>query len=235
MQRLCATLEWIEQASIVDLQNKKLLADWIGQAGLYHETRKSPHDHTKTLYGDDSRYMLPASEHHKGMWQTPLQLAGFLITISSKDIRRYLDIGTWTGWTITVVSAYLKRFGLQHVDTVDVTNHCTRDTQAIWSKFSLPINYIVCNAAEIRRTIDSTYDFVFIDGNHDYEYVRTDFVMYSTLASRVAFHDINDAFCPGVVKLWTELKASYAGRYSFKEFVDHPNHFNLMGIGLIIK
>jgi cephalosporin hydroxylase len=83
-------------------------------------------------------------------------------------------------------------------------------------------------------------DFLFIDGGHEEEIVRSDFAMYSPLVREggmIALHDINvtvsgnDTFgkhCFGVHKLWTELKEKYAT----EEFIN-TNAEMQFGIGLI--
>ena len=83
-------------------------------------------------------------------------------------------------------------------------------------------------------------DFLFIDGGHEEEIVRSDFAMYSPLVragGMIALHDINvtvsgnDTFgkhCFGVHKLWAELKA----KYTTEEFVN-TNAEMQFGIGLI--
>lgn len=75
-------------------------------------------------------------------------------------------------------------------------------------------------------------DFLFIDGDHTYEGVKQDFLMYSPFVSPsgwIAFHDINDsewhrANNVGVYKLWAELKGKK---------LEFNSHQNWAGIGLI--
>lgn len=59
---------------------------------------------------------------------------------------------------------------------------------------------------------DQPLDFLFIDGDHTYEGVKTDFAMYSPLVTPggiIAFHDIvsgPEEKVSGVPKFWQELK-----------------------------
>jgi len=55
------------------------------------------------------------------------------------------------------------------------------------------------------------YDFIFIDGGHDYDTVKSDFKNYSPMARQVGLHDIVNTGNPiyGVHKLWREIKESY--------------------------
>lgn len=85
-------------------------------------------------------------------------------------------------------------------------------------------------------------DVLFIDGDHRYEGVKKDFVMYRHLVREgglILFHDIvqdhgvrygkiTSAFSGGVPTLWKELKQ----RYPFREFIQDPEQDG-MGIGII--
>jgi len=75
-------------------------------------------------------------------------------------------------------------------------------------------------------------DFLFIDGDHSYDGVRSDFEMYSPLVRAgglIAFHDI--ALTDGsekVHRFWDEIK----GNYVHKEFI-HRTGAGAMGIGVL--
>jgi predicted O-methyltransferase YrrM len=75
-------------------------------------------------------------------------------------------------------------------------------------------------------------DFLWIDGDHAYDGVRRDFLMYSALVRKgglVAFHDIvTKGDGHEVHRLWDELKK----KYSFVEFIEDPA--SNMGIGLLV-
>ena len=230
--RLRETLDWLSRASAEQLGDKAELADHIGRAGLFDDGRRAPQDPSQSLYGADARYALPTRDNSMGLWQTPLQLAGFLIAVRDKGIRTYLDVGTFNGWTIAIVAAYLKRFGLQRVDSVDVFALCTQATRDLWREYDLPITYVLCPAHEILERVGAAYDFAFIDANHEYESVKRDFFAYAPLARMVGFHDIHDHHCPGVVRWWKELRAMHP-ECVFNEFTEHPNGWDLMGIGVV--
>jgi len=62
------------------------------------------------------------------------------------------------------------------------------------------------------KQITPELDFLFIDGNHMYEYVKKDYEMYSPLVRKgglVAFHDIGLNEEGGVYKLWNDLKQNF--------------------------
>lgn len=233
VQRLRETVEWISHAPMDELTDPQTLLQWIRHVGLVYENRTSPEDPSSSIYGDDVTYMVADPGHTTGIWQTPSQLVPFLLALREKKIKTYLDIGTFTGWTTTIIAAYLTRFGLEHVDAVDIYQLCTPDTQDLWKEYDLPITYIVRAPSTIQDAIRDHYDFVFVDGNHEYDGVKHDFLAYRHTTNMMAFHDINDHFCTGVVALWKELRETYSGVYAFTEFIDHPNGFRLMGIGLM--
>ena len=79
-------------------------------------------------------------------------------------------------------------------------------------------------------------DFLFIDGDHSYEGVKSDFYSYLPFVKpggKIAFHDIveNDldkSF--GTQKFWKEIR----GNYQHKEFIRPSAQKTGFGIGLII-
>ncbi len=56
-------------------------------------------------------------------------------------------------------------------------------------------------------------DFLFIDGDHSYEGVRSDFELYAPLVrpgGLVALHDVGAEDAPGVVRFWSELASAHS-------------------------
>ena len=100
---------------------------------------------------------------------------------------------------------------------------------ALFAKEGQTLQFLRCDAHE-DSTKQSLLDilagrpieFLFIDGDHTYEGVKTDFEMYSPLVRPggvVAFHDIvqhrSETGCE-VDRFWNEIKSQYA----YHEFVD---------------
>jgi hypothetical protein len=219
-------VRWAADAPLDALSDEATLADRMGRVGLCFEDRRSQHDASHNMYGDDVRYMLPRGPG--GMWQTPLQLAKYVQLLSTCRVRTYLDIGTYTGWTVTVVAAVLARFGLDTVHTYDVNEFCGQEVQRLWADLGLPITYVLRDTSALLPA----YDAVFIDGDHE-QGVFEDFERYKHRARIIAFHDINDAYCPCVRQCWHSVRSRYAADATFDEFTEHPNGFSVMGIGVM--
>ena len=77
-------------------------------------------------------------------------------------------------------------------------------------------------------------DLLFIDGDHAYEGVKSNFEMYAPFArdgALIAFHDIlkHSSEGGGVDRYWNEIKAGYR----HVEFISPPMQFG--GIGVLWK
>jgi predicted O-methyltransferase YrrM len=75
---------------------------------------------------------------------------------------------------------------------------------------------------------NKTIDFLFIDGDHSYKAVKSDFENYSKFVRKggiVAFHDIN--LIKDVKRFWNEVKNK--GK-SYRELIKDSNS---LGIGVL--
>jgi hypothetical protein len=77
-------------------------------------------------------------------------------------------------------------------------------------------------------------DLVFIDSHHEESQCRREFASVKDAASMIAFHDIANIGCPGVGRVWNEVKALPG--FECVEFVDQYHGTGpYMGIGLAVK
>jgi len=213
MERFLTELRAAKRSELLD---EDWLTSQIAHIGLY------PDDRNDLVYGDDHVF-----QKNEGLWQIPRQLAQYLIYVNKP--RTLLDIGTFQGYTITVLCVYFMCFVPDlTIDTIDVNHFLSPDIKQIWAKYNLPINYILMNKKtdNYLNYTRGPYDMVFIDGDHSYEGVSNDFERAKTLSSSFTFHDINDQWCPGVLQLWNENKNETS-----KEFTWHSRNYKVMGIG----
>jgi hypothetical protein len=223
----------ISESTSEELTNESYLSELIGNVGLFYEDRLHPDLPSIHLYGDDVKYMNTIKK--VGLWQVPLQLAKYLIKISSLDIKSFLDIGPCSGITITVICIYLSKFKLTNVQTIDAINHVNPKLFLKWNELSLPITYTLIKDGQnyIDFITQKNYDIVFIDGDHSYNCIKSDYINAKKISKIITFHDINDVYCTDVVKLWNEIKLEKDFK-NYYEFTDHSHNQKLMGIGLLI-
>jgi len=176
------------------------------------------------------------------------KLLEFYKALKPKNV---LEIGSLLGWSI-------KRF-IQNADTgtnvisidfpvrefvgpgdhrVDPQEYGHLILWKKWAKekgvnlFVLPFSSFEQSTLEQVKAITPTLDFIFIDGDHRYEAIKSDFNMYSQLVKPggiIAFHDIAEKEEGGGHRFWNEIKKSY----KHKEILLSKDKEK--GIGVILK
>jgi predicted O-methyltransferase YrrM len=179
--------------------------------------------------------------------QVPEELIRLFEIVSAAQVRNALEIGTWGGGTLfmtcrvadpsaTVISVDLPRgrFGGGY----------SWSRKFVYRKFAkcnqalhlLRKDSHDCNTRDRVRCLltDKPLDFLFIDGDHTYDGVRTDFEMYAPFVRNggiVAFHDIvkhpRQSGCE-VDRFWNEIKL----RYRSLEIIKDPLQ-GWAGIGVL--
>ena len=167
------------------------------------------------------------------------------------NAKNVLEIGSYMGWSLHHWLKYANDGA--NIISIDLPiekfcgpqdPRCSQQETAIktewkeWSKTYKNKLYLIREPSQDPRTKEQTkiilneekLDFLFIDGNHLYEYVKLDLEMYIPLVKKggiVALHDIGYAEEGGVHKLWDEIKL----KYKTKELRLHP--LKEKGIGII--
>lgn len=169
-------------------------------------------------------------------WQARLDLIGTLDALTLEPPRAIIEIGTCRGGALmayshfaaddaTIVSVDLPRgrFGGGYPAwRAPLYRSFGRTGQRLQLVRGDSHDAATRSAVE-RALAGRSVDFLFIDGDHTYEGVRSDFERYSPLLSEralVGFHDIvpgGGEKVGGVPEFWRELKAS--GRYPVREIV----------------
>lgn len=219
-QKLLRGVERLARLGDDEVRSYDAVVDVIRQVGLKYDPRG--------LYGAESKWMNPTAD---GLWQLPPQLAGALLVLANQPIRSFLEVGTNSGFTGTIITAYLHRLdpSLRAV-TID-PYPSFRYYDAV--REALPLEYRQCTTSELGG---ETYDCVLIDGDHSYEAVKQDYEIVGRKARVCLFHDINDDLSgfDNVPRLWRELVDS--GEFDeTHELLDSPPGKRVMGIGVGIR
>jgi predicted O-methyltransferase YrrM len=179
--------------------------------------------------------------------QVPTELIQFASMIANKKPRSVLEIGTNRGGTLFVLCRLANPFA--NVISLDLPGGKFgggyRWFQALlFQQFPsrgqrLHLIRDDSHKLDVRERVaailhDQKLDLLFIDGDHTYQGVRTDFEMYSPLVragGMIAFHDIvqhpADLEC-GVCDFWNEIKI----RYRHEEITENSNQ-GWAGIGIL--
>jgi hypothetical protein len=138
------------------------------------------------------------SNRRAGLWQDPKQLASALIEATAHgEVLSYVELGVHTAWTACTVGAYLSRMTTKafHGLAVDSSReHVAKYTADLLERLNM--RFMTRNAFDMllqqqphlqpqqpqqRAHVARLFDLCFIDADHDYMGVRTD---YESLAPR---------------------------------------------------
>jgi hypothetical protein len=176
----------------------------------------------KPSYGEWNDFIIK-DRSVEGMFQTPKQIADAILELLKYDIDTYAEVGVYKGGTYLLMTNILKLKNpdLQSIG-IDISDrNLTEDIKKY-------INLHIGTSEDYKGT---KYDLAFIDADHSYEGVLTDYQNIGKYAKIVMFHDINDNRCPGVVKFWNEVKKGK----KYKEFTYQTDGENVHGIGLLFN
>ena len=181
-----------------------------------------------------------------GAVQLPEEIGPALAYLAEESPQRVCEIGTEHGGTTLLLSQLLPSVTVMvGVDLFIKNRPMLERLRREHQRFHL-INGSSCSlktVARITKLLDgSLLDVAFIDGNHSYEGVLKDFLLYRHLVREngfILFHDIVQdhraryqretmRWSGGVPILWTQLKSLYP----FREFVQDYDQDGL-GIGVI--
>jgi hypothetical protein len=218
--KLLAGIRTLKTESLANLRDQTRITAIISEIGLAYDSRGP--------YGDSNRYM---NNLGPGLWQVPEQLAQALCLLSELKLRSALEIGTFCGWTASVLTAYLSRFEPQFTMlTVDPLNLFDSYEEI---RHLLPLSYRPgCTSNDLTG---QSFDLCFIDGDHSYGSCSEDYRIIGQNSRVCMFHDINDwrVGPENVPRFWRELKAREESQESsFHEFNYHSESELVMGIGI---
>lgn len=166
-------------------------------------------------------------------WQYPIQFAPFLISMRERPARTYLEIGSRWGGSFVIVDRLLRSLNKDlrsfAMDLIEMP--------ALLDKYSsdADVTYIRGDSRK-RETWDSLpeqMDVVFIDGDHGYDAVRSDFNMAMQLYPHtIVLHDTVSDSCPGVRLFWQDIRRVFSDTLEFHQQYPSVNG-SFLGIGVV--
>lgn len=157
---------------------------------------------------------------------------------------KVLEVGVFKGGTLRLWQDLVQGGGstIVGIDIVDYTGGYFRGDKRIHLLIGKSQDKEIIE--ETKKILSSEIDLLFIDGNHTYEIVKSDFENYSPLVRKggiIAFHDIvSEEVSPRsapvgcqVKRFWRELIDKKTG----SEFYSYSNQMRipLEGIGIMVK
>lgn len=164
--------------------------------------------------------------------QIPEEYIELLWFLKNSNFTDYLNIGIGKGGSF-LVETYIQN-NLKKSVAVDNSSYWQQhqresiEEKIEWLKnnTSIFIEFHDTDSGSYLRNCQDKFDIIFIDGDHSYDGVKSDYLGSLPLLREngyLVFHDINSVGCPGVVQLWDEIKHD-----SCLEFT----HLNTCGIGI---
>lgn len=165
-----------------------------------------------------------------GALQVPTEIVDCLRRVMPLNIRSAIEIGVYRGGLSFFMAAVFQRldpeFNLILLDPWD--------SLLGYDEFAKILNMRKAIPGTSDNFKDQAFDFVFIDGDHNYEGAMLDFVNLGKFAKAMAVHDIHDHTAGvGTPRAWGEMKLELCPTHEVYE-IAHGVPRGL-GIGLAIR
>ena len=202
------TIEFIKQGNLKKFDYNDLV-NVIPTFGLNDEILHEQPISLQSFYGKGIK-----------IWQYPNQFARLIMWLNDIRVNSYVEIGCRWGGTFIIISQILKlnndNIKLYACDFIDQSEILREYSQHV------NFNYLQINSRceEFINSVRNNCDMVFIDGDHTYEGCKYDFDLFKDNINTkyIIFHDIDNVSCPGVSKIWNEIKVD--DRFEFIEFIE---------------
>jgi cephalosporin hydroxylase len=172
------------------------------------------------------------------IWQYPNQLSKFAALIYNLSVKSYLEIGCRWGGTFIFNNEVLikqnpdlKSYACDIIDKSDLLKAYSniRSFEYINKSSQDP---------EIKKYFQTIKPhMVFIDGDHEYEGVKSDFTIFENIQDTkyIVFRDIVSDACRGLVTFWNEIKKDQ--KFDYLEITDQYDSVSgsYLGIGILIR
>jgi len=165
--------------------------------------------------------------------QVPEEYVEYLWFLKNANFKTYLNIGIGKGGSF-LIETFIQP-NLELSIAVDNSSYWAGDQRSsilqkidwLQSNVKTKVEFYDSNSVEwLKNNRDKRFDAIFIDGDHSYDGLKGDLNNALPLLNDngyIIFHDINSSECPGVVKIWNEIRNN-----SCQEFIES----NTCGIGI---
>lgn len=174
--------------------------------------------------------------------QDAREFAAYIALLKENNVKRYLEVGSHHGGTVTLIAALLDLTRVVSVDLgLDDSRKTLEDRFRVMVSQGTDAHVILGDSTEpkvIKQAKElGPYDCVMIDGDHSLAGVKADWNNYKDMAPIVAFHDISWKRQPEwvgrrieVPEFWDTLKT----QYRHAEFIRDVKKKN-NGIGVLFR
>jgi hypothetical protein len=168
-------------------------------------------DSSPDLYGQERKFMCE-DRGDLAIYQTPVQFAQLLKFLEPIEINSYLEIGVFKGGTFLFMKYFLQNKNpdveLACIDPTDYVHELAKDEV-------LP--HLQKTTSE--GSVFDHFDLVFMDGEHNEEWIHKDYINIGQFAKICVVHDIIEPSCPAVIKYWDNLvRETKSGGGKFKNY-----------------
>ena len=153
-----------------------------------------------------------------------------------KKIRNFLEVGYSSGKLNTILNKF---FNFDHIVGIDdfTADMSSTDLLANLRRKNLTL---ICGKSDKKENLKiikqfQPYDLIFVDGGHEYKYVKKDLDNYSRMLSDsgiLIVHDIHSLEYTDVNKAWNEFRSE--NDFTYNEFVCRE-YFFVCGVGIAIS
>ncbi|GEM_PF-2771151 len=171
--------------------------------------------------------------------QVTEEYADYLTWLKTKNIKKYLEIGIGSGSSFFINNIFIKKSAELSIAVDNVSYDCFGDQlRNINDKFetlrslnrSCTFKFYQGKSDDFFRQNSEKFDLIFIDADHGYDSVKSDYDHALRALSPngyIIFHDIANEYYPGVIRLWKEITGSGAN------VIEYVTKNNYCGIGIL--
>ena len=172
-------------------------------------------------------YFLCEKEEGLRLQQVPEEFCGLLLWLKEQKFEKYLELGIGDGG-----SFLLNVFFQSDLKKAVCVDNCAYWQNEQYKRIQEKITFLKNKKQECEITFvnSKTDDFfaqntekfpcIFVDADHSYEAVKKDFENSLKILEDggcIILHDINSRGCPGIIKLWKEIKNDKCKKFVYSD------------------